>query len=189
MLGFYQEYGSGKYVSYNFLADTTAAAEPIKGDRQIRLLEAVDILKRALDLFKEDALALAHFAAGLADDEVVDRPFEYELIPTPLAGHAQLLNNAEGLQHLKISVDAGPVDSRKPILKVRLDFGKRKRTDVIIDEELNQDPARRGDALAVVAQNSKKVFVFSHRGISLTSRLETRHRFLMLHEALSKCNK
>ena len=126
MGGFYQESGAGDWAAFNASADTAAVAKSVKGDRQVRLLETVNVLKRFLDLFEEAGLALADFTAGLADDEVVYRPFEYELIPTPFAGHAQLLDNAERFQHLKIAVDAGPVDSRKPILKMRLDFGKRK---------------------------------------------------------------
>lgn len=43
-----------------------------------------------------------------------------------------------------------------------LDLGKRERAGVVVDEELQQDPARRSNTLAVMAQNGKQVFVFPH---------------------------
>ena len=76
---------------------TAAAAEPVKGDRQVCLLEIVDVLKGALDLLEEAALTLVHFSTGFADDEVMDRPLEYELIAPAFADNTQLLDNAEGL--------------------------------------------------------------------------------------------
>lgn len=87
-------------------AATAAAAEPVKGDRQVRLLEIVNILERSFYLFKKAAFAFAYLAASLTDDEMVYRPFEYKLIASTFAGNAQLLNDAECLQHLKIAVDA-----------------------------------------------------------------------------------
>jgi hypothetical protein len=105
-VGFYQEYESEVRLSFDASAGPAATAKPVKGDRQVRLFEIVDILKGALDLFEEAALAFDDSAAGLADNEVVYRAFEYELIPTPFACDTQLLDDAERLQHLKISVDA-----------------------------------------------------------------------------------
>jgi len=91
-----------------FAASTAAAAaaESVKGDRQVRLLEIVDVLESALYLFEKVALALTHFAASLTDDEVVYGPFEYKMIAPTFPGNTQLLNNAECFQHLKVSVDA-----------------------------------------------------------------------------------
>lgn len=45
---------------------------------------------------------------------------------------------------------------------MRLDFRKREGSGVVVDEELKQEPACRGDTLAVMAQNGKKVFVLPH---------------------------
>lgn len=106
MVGFYQESVSGDRRSFDTSVAPAAAAEPVKGDRQVRLLEIVNVLEGALDLFEEVPLALAHFSAGLADDEVVDRPLEYKLVVPALAVNPQFLNDAERLQHLKIAVDA-----------------------------------------------------------------------------------
>jgi len=59
---------------------------------------------------------------------------------------------------------------------MRLDLGKRKGPCMVVDEELNQNSACRGNTLAVVAQNGKEIFVLSHC-------------LMRLHEELFKCNK
>ena len=87
-------------------ATTASAAEPIKGNRQVCLLEIVNVLESAFYLFEKVTLAFAHFAASLTDNEVVYGPFEYKLIAPTLAGNAHFLNDAECLQHLKVAIDA-----------------------------------------------------------------------------------
>jgi hypothetical protein len=73
---------------------------------------------------------------------------------------------------------------------MRLDFGKRERAGVVVDEELEQEPACRGDTLAIMAQNGKQIFVFS-QGMPLpdVGSIDGRRPSDMLHEATSKCNK
>ena len=60
---------------------------------------------------------------------------------------------------------------------------------MVVDEELKQEPACRGNALAVMAQNGKQVFVLPH-GMRLPNvgLVDGRRPPDMLHEAVSKCN-
>jgi hypothetical protein len=111
---------------------------------------------------------MAETPTRLANEVRVHFPIKDVLKALSHAREIQLLNDVQFLEGLKITVDARSIDARHVRIHEVVDIFQRKVSGAIVENELEENLARRGDAHFVRLEYGEKIPVLLHKGASLT---------------------